>query len=367
LNQDAYRKLVSGESAGLGAVLLRFILGIAAQVYRVVIALRNCLYSKGWLKVYRADAAVISVGNITTGGTGKTPLVIWLCKQIISDSKLQISNSQCAILTRGYKAAKDLRGDSGGYGDEPAVLAENCPGIQVVVNPDRIAGAAEAISRFGAKVLIMDDGFQHRRLGRDLDIVTIDGTLPFGYGKLLPAGLLREPVASLKRADAAFITRCDQVSEAELTQLESNLGQVNPEMVIARSVHAPVCAKSMDNREISLEELKGRRIFAFCGIGNPDAFLNTVEGLGVEVIGSRVFDDHYQYTDDCLADIYEQAKRLDADLILTTQKDWVSFSPSAMTNASKDVNFAYLAVDLRFITGEDKITQLIKNALAGRI
>jgi tetraacyldisaccharide 4'-kinase len=213
----------------------------------------------------------------------------------------------------------------------------------------------------------MDDGFQHRRLGRDLDMVTIGGTVPFGYGKLLPAGLLREPVAALKRADAAVITRCDQVDEAELTQLEVKLRQVNPEMVVARSVHAPVCAKSIDNREISLEELKGKKIFVFCGIGNPDAFLNTVGGLGAELVGSKVFNDHYHYTDEGLADIYEQAKRLDADLILTTQKDWVSFSPSAMPNASEDVNFAYLAIEFRFISGEDKITQLIKNALAGRI
>jgi len=354
LNQDAYRKLVSGECDGLGASPLRSILGIAAFIYGIVIFLRNFLFSKGWLKIHRADAAVISIGNITTGGTGKTPLVIWLC------NFLRNSGSKCAILTRGYKADEN-------YGDEPAVLAESCPEVEVVVNPDRVSGAVEAISRFGAKVLIMDDGFQHRRLGRDLDIVTIDGTVPFGYGKLLPAGLLREPVTALKRADAAVITRCDQVDEAELTQLENRLKRINPEMVVARSVHAPVCAKSIDNREINPGTLKGKKIFAFCGIGNPDAFLNTVGELGAELVGSRVFDDHYHYTNDCLADIYEQAQRLDADLILTTQKDWVSFSPSAKPNASEDVNFAYLAIELRFISGEDKITQLIKSALAGRI
>jgi tetraacyldisaccharide 4'-kinase len=406
LNQDAYRKLVSGESGGPGAVFLRFILGITAHKYRIITGVRNFLYSNRWLKIHRADVPVISIGNITTGGTGKTPLVIMLCKQLVSDSQFQLSNSQCAILTRGYKAAKDLdktplvirlckklisafrsqlsnsqsailtrghkaakdlRGESVGYGDEPAVLAESCPGVQVVVNPDRVSGAADAISRFGAKVLIMDDGFQHRRLGRELDIVTIDGTVPFGYGKLLPAGLLREPVTALKRADAAVITRCDQVDEAELTRLEDKLRQINPEMVVARSVHAPVCAKSMDNSEINLGALKGKKIFAFCGIGNPDAFFNTVEVLGAGLAGSKVFNDHYHYTNECLADISEQAKRLDADLILTTQKDWVSFSPSAMPNVSKDANFAYLAIEFRFISGEDKITQLIKNALAGRI
>ena len=353
MNQDAYRKLISGKSSKPGAVLLRFILGIAALVYRVIVGLRNFLYSKGWLKIHRADVPVISIGNITTGGTGKTPLVIRLC------NFLRSSGTKCAILTRGYKANQN-------YGDEPAVLAESCPGVQVVINPDRIAGA-KAASKSGAQVLIMDDGFQHRRLARDLDIVTIDGTVPFGYGRLLPAGLLREPVNSLKRADAVVITRCDQIEEKELVQLEDELKQINPDMVIARSVHAPVYAKSTDDRETSLEELEGKRIFAFCGIGNPEASLSTVKGLGAKLVGSRIFDDHYHYTDDCIADIYDRAQHLDADLILTTQKDWISISSLAITHSSEDINVAFLAIELRFTNGEEKITQLIKNALAGRI
>ncbi len=367
MDQNAYRKLVSGESTGPVAALLRFLLVIGATIYGFIIGLRNFLYSKEWVKIHRADVPVISIGNITTGGTGKTPLVIRLCNLLISIPQFKLTSSQFAILTRGYKASKYSGGEPGGYGDEPAVLAQSCPGIQVVVNPDRIAGAAEAISRFGAKVLIMDDGFQHRRLGRDLDIVTIDATIPFGYGRLLPAGLLREPVTALNRADAAVITRCDQVCEAELIQLEAKLGQVNPEMVIARSVHAPVCSKSVDDREISLEELKNKRIFAFCGIGNPDAFFNTVAGLGAEIAGSKVFDDHYHYTNDCLAEIFEQAKGQDVDLILTTQKDWSSFLPLTTAKAGNNIIFAYLVIEFRFISGEDKITQLITNSLSCRI
>ena len=367
MNQQSYRKLISGESSGLCAALLRFFLGIAAQVYRVVIALRNFLYSKRWLKIYRSNAAVISVGNITTGGTGKTPLVIRLCKLIISDSKIQISDPQCAILTRGYKMTQDSRPKTQDYGDEPAILAESCPEAKVIVNPDRVAGADEAVSKFGAKVLIMDDGFQHRRLARDLDIVTIDGTLPFGYGRMLPAGLLREPVAALKRANAAVITRCDQATEAELCQLEDKLQQTNPQMVITRSIHAPVCAKSINNKEISLEELKSKKIFAFCGIGNPDAFLKTVKGLGVKILGLKVHNDHFHYTDDCLADIREEARRLNTDLILTTQKDWFSSPLPKTANANDDINFAYLAIELKFISGEDKITRLIEKTLAGKI
>jgi tetraacyldisaccharide 4'-kinase len=367
LNQDVYRKLISGERSGLCAAILRFFLAIAALFYRVIIALRNLLYTKGWLKIHHAKAVVISVGNITTGGTGKTPLVIRLCKLIISDSKIHISDSQCAILTRGYKMSQDLRPKAQDYGDEPAVLAESCRKVKVLVNPDRVAGADEAIKQFGAKVLIMDDGFQHRRLARDLDIVTIDSTLPFGFGRMLPAGLLREPVVALKRADAVVITRCDQITEAELSQLEHELHKINPEIVAARSVHSPVCAKSIDNKEIGLEELKSKKIFAFCGIGNPDAFLRTVRGLGSKIVGSKVFNDHYHYTDNCLAGICEEAERLKADLMLTTQKDWFSSPLCKAVKANGDVNFAYLAIELTFINGEDKITQLIKDALAGKI
>ena len=393
MNQETYRKLISGSSSGLGAVLLHFLLGAAAQVYSTAIGLRNFLYSKGWLKIHRANAIVFSIGNITTGGTGKTPLVIWLCKF------LQQKDFRCAVLTRGYKTHTQKRVTSDEQRatktDEPAILAESCPKAEVVVNPDRVAGAAEAVNpvrnsigvnaeqcgevsngvnKFGAQVLIMDDGFQHRRLGRDLDIVTIDGMCPFGYGKVLPAGLLREPVAAMKRADAVVVTRCDQTAESELTQLEEKLQQINPNMIIARSIHAPICAKSLAHKEITLEVLKDKNIFAFCGIGNPDAFLNTIKNIGANLVGSKIYNDHYHYTDSDIVRVLEEAGHLKADLILTTQKDWFSSPLSATRNTSNeqqatkyDIPFTYLAIELRFISGEDKITRLIEDTLAGKI
>jgi len=391
LNQESYRKLISGHKAGLGAALLRLLLGVAAGGYSIAVRERNFLYSNGWLKSHRADAVVISIGNITVGGTGKTPLVVWLCKQIISDSKFQISNSQCAILTRGYKAAQDSRGKTQDYRDEPAILAESCPGVNVIVNPDRVAGAAEAINKFGAKVLIMDDGFQHRRLVRDLDIITIDGTQPFGYGRMLPAGLLREPIASLKRADAAVITRCDQITETELSQIEKKLEAINPNMIIARSIHSPAYVKypelhvtfrkvgiqknseTMDScfrRNDSIEHLKGKKIFAFCGIGNPDSFLNTIKSLSCDLVGEKVYNDHHHYTDGCLADICEQAECLKADLILTTQKDWtkiISDFRFQISDFESSRPFAYIGIEIKFLAGEDKLRDLIEKTLAGKI
>ena len=248
--------------------------------------------------------------------------------------------------------------------DEPAILAENCPQAKIIVNPDRVAGASEAVNKFGAKVLIMDDGFQHRRLHRDLDIVTIDATCPFGYGKLLPAGLLREPVASLKRADAAVLTRCDQVSESKLCQIEEKLQLINPDMVIAKSIHSPICAKSLAGEEITIEQLKNKKVFAFCGIGNPNAFLNTIKNTGANLVGSKIYNDHYHYTDSDIDDIHNQANRLEADLILSTQKDHTQY---AIRNTQYELPFAYLAVEIKFLTGEDKLKQLIKDALAGKI
>jgi tetraacyldisaccharide 4'-kinase len=392
LNQETYRKLISGES-GCRCPFVGLGLSFAAQVYSLVIRLRNFLYDKSWLKAHSVDAQVLSVGNITVGGTGKTPLVVWLCKF------LQRKDIECAILTRGYKTHTKEQGTRDEKRetkiDEPAILAESCPAAKVIVNPDRIAGAKEAITKFGAKVLIMDDGFQHRRLQRDLDIVTIDATCPFGYGRLLPAGLLREPITSLKRADAVVITRCDQILQAELSELEAKLQQINPNMVIARSIHAPICIKYSEHfvipakagihknnettdsclhRNNSIEQLKDKKIFAFCGIGNPQAFLGTIKNMGAGIVGSKIYDDHHHYSPDDLSDIYEQARGLKAELILTTQKDWSklpienrNLSAVRLAESKIDITLAYLAIELKFISGEDKIRNLIESELAGRI
>jgi tetraacyldisaccharide 4'-kinase len=360
LKQQAYRRLISGQNNSFGASILRLLLATAAIGYSLVVWMRNFLYSKGLLKVHHVDAAVFCVGNITVGGTGKTPLVVWLCN-------LLTQNHKCAILTRGYKAK--VQGDKD-FKDEIVILAESCLNTEIIVNPDRVAGATEAINKYAAKVLIMDDGFQHRRLARDLDIVAIDATRPFGYGKLLPAGFLREPVSSLKRAGAVIITRCDQVAETQLSELEKKLRAINPDMVIAKSIHAPAYVKSKDNKENSIEWLKGKKVFAFCGIGNPGAFFNTIKDIGAELIGSNAFDDHYHYTDACLTEISDQAEESGADLILTTQKDWtkvISNTEFSISESKKYPPFAYLAVEIKFLSGEDKLTVLIKDILTGKI
>jgi len=352
LNQDDFRKLISGQREGLWPSILRFLLLLVSMVYSAIIRTRNFLYNQGWLKRHHVEAAVISIGNITTGGTGKTPFVIWVY------NFLREKNIACAILTRGYKTKK------GQLSDEPAILAKSCPGAKLIVNPDRAAGAAKAVSQFGCKAIVMDDGFQHRRLARDIDIVTIDATCPFGYGRSLPAGLLREPVSALKRAQAVVITRCDQIEETQLAELENKLRLVNSEMVIARSIHTPVFAKYLANKELNLEELKGKNIFAFCGIGNPDAFLNTIKKAGLNLVGSKIYNDHHNYTIGDIDDIYEQALYLKADLVLSTQKDWTKTILAA--TGKKDILFAYLAIEMKFTAGQSELKQLIEETLAGK-
>jgi tetraacyldisaccharide 4'-kinase len=234
----------------------------------------------------------------------------------------------------------------------------------VVINSDRLTGAEKAVKEFRADVLIMDDGFQHRRLARDLDIITIDGTCPFGYGRILPGGLLREPLSSIKRAKAAVITRTDQVGETVVSRIEEKVLSINPDIIVARAVHSPVRIKGIGSYELSLEKLQSKNVFAFCGIGNPAAFLETVKKISPEFVGHRFFNDHHNYTKDDIVDIYEEAKYLKADMILTTHKDWPK---TALLVPENDIPAAFLEVEMELVIGQEKLRRLIDKTLEGKI
>lgn len=356
LNQDSYRKLISGKTASPAAAVLRLFLRFISLFYGTVIRLRNFLYDNNWLKNTGVNAVVISIGNITTGGTGKTPLVIRLCSEITKNLKLKTKNCGIAILTRGYKTTQN-------YVDEPEMLIKSCPDAKVIVNPDRVAAARHAINKFAAKVLIMDDGFQHRRLHRDLDIVTIDAACPFGFNRILPAGLLREPLNALKRADAVVITRCDQIPQNELANLKEKLRQINPSMVIAKAIHAPVGVRTTDGKKISIAELTTKNIFAFCGIGNPETFFNTIRKIPANLIGSKIYDDHHHYCVYDITDIQKQAQLSKADLILTTEKD----ATKIISASGLQIPLGRLEIELKFIDAEQEISGLIDNVLSDRI
>lgn len=308
-------------------------------------SLRNFFYDIGFAKSLGVDAVVISIGNITTGGTGKTPLVIWLCEFI------RQRNLPCAILTRGYKA------EAGKFTDEPAILAKSCSEATVIVDADRVRGANKAIADLGVKAIVMDDGFQHRRLQRNIDIVAIDATCPFGYGRILPAGLLRERIKGLRRADAVIITRYDQATSESIEQLEEKIRSIVPNIPIAKAAHVSKYAKALEGETISIEQLKEQKIFAFCGIGNPEAFVKHLKAMGLEIAGSKFYNDHHVYTEQDISDIYEEAKYVDAEMVLATEKDWVK--TALLMKHYEDVNFAYLGLELEFSSGVDKIEALI--------
>ena len=349
MDQNFYRNLVAHSDGGYGRRLLRLLLRLISFVYCLAVEVRNLCYKMKIFKSAQTAVPVISVGNITTGGTGKTPLVIWLCNMIAK------KNVRCVILTRGYKS------QSGNISDEPAILAKACPDARVVVNSNRYRGSLRAVAEFGAKVLVMDDGFQHRKLKRNLDIIAIDATCPFGYGKLLPAGLLREPVRSLKRADAIVITHYDQSSPDQTEDIINRIRQIAPDMIIAKANHHHPNAVLHKGETLTIDELKEKDIFAFCGIGNPNAFLNRLEMFGLRVVGSKVFNDHHNYTDGEISDIYEQARILGADIILSTEKDWVKSTLYA--NKDEEILFAYLGLELEFIEGADSIESLVEKVL----
>jgi tetraacyldisaccharide 4'-kinase len=360
ISQDQFRAIISGRRRDARARVARILLRMASLGYGCAVRVRNALYDHRILKGHRADATVLCVGNLTTGGTGKTPLVAWLAKY------LQAKSLRAAILTRGYKSTtENSKLKTQNYSDEPAELASMCPGIPIIVNPDRVAGATEAIRHCSAQAIVMDDGFQHRRLGRNIDIVTIDATEPFGYGRLLPAGLLREPVSSLRRAHAVVLTRCDQVAAEAIGEIEATIRRINPSLPIARSIHAPATVKLADGSGLGLAELRDRKVFASCGTGNPDAFLGTLESCGCRIVGRRVFDDHQAYSNPLLADLQAQAKSSGAGLLLTTQKDWTKIR--SLDLPSPPPALAYLTIELAFISGGETLTALIDRALAGRI
>ncbi|MBN1786953.1 MAG: tetraacyldisaccharide 4'-kinase [Sedimentisphaerales bacterium] len=344
-----WRKLVLCEDPTLGQKLLRVALSVFAFFYGIAIALRNFFYNYSILKSKKVASAVISIGNITVGGTGKTPLVAWLSNYFAE------KNISTAILTRGYKMKASHQAD------EPMLLAKSCPGAKVVINPDRLAGAQRAMAEYDAKLLIMDDGFQHRRLARDVDIVTIDATQPFGRDKLLPAGLLRESVNSLKRADAVVITRSDQVQQIKIDQIKDRILQINPNMVFAAAIHKPRCIKLIKDETLALDVLKDRKIYAFCGIGNPPAFFQTLDELALNIVGTKVYNDHHRYTASDIEAIASDSRYKQADMIVTTQKDWIK---TALLYMDKfDIPFAFLAVEIEFVTGRQEIMTLIEPVL----
>ena len=310
MKETEIRDIMAGGGGRRGA-WLRPWLWLAGRSYGDIMAWRRWNYRKGVYKSHQVDVPVICVGNITTGGTGKTPMVAWVVEQLAA------AGATPATVTRGYKARD-------GKSDEAEMLGQLCD-CQIVVNADRVAGAQTAIVA-GADVVVLDDGYQHRRLKRDLDIILIDATNPFGYGYVLPRGLLRERPTAMKDAHAVVITRSDQIDPHELTELRGKLKEYAPGASIHAAAHRPVGILDEHGQRLTVAELAGKRAVAFCGLGNPAGFFGTVKQVGACSVAEVAYDDHAVYDEKTVAQIDDLADSTDADVLVTTQKDAVKLA-----------------------------------------
>jgi tetraacyldisaccharide 4'-kinase len=318
LNEQAFRNLVSKKTTGLWATMARSGLGILSLGYRSVIALRNSMFDCGLRKPRRVAVPVISVGNLTTGGTGKTPVVAMIVELLVQQQR------RPAIVSRGYGSV------DGEANDEKRVLERICPGIPHEQNRSRFHASESALQASSPDVIVMDDGFQHRQLHRDLNIVLIDATNPFGYGSLLPRGLLREPLSSLQRADMVLVTRADMVLEEGLSSIEQQIARSAPHLAnrIYRIAFRPTGFISGAGQRFSLTDIAGQSVILVSGIGNPEAFESTCRHCGLTIAGTQWFPDHHHYSPDDHAAIQQMRQQLGATHVVTTLKDLVKLPGS---------------------------------------
>ena len=294
--------------------MLSTLLAPLGVVYGGVIKARNAYYDRSSAATHAAGVPVISVGNLTAGGTGKTPLTIEIVR------RLRALGHRPSILTRGYAAER------GGTADEVRELRLALPEVPVVVNADRVAGAVTACRDYSADCLVLDDGFQHRRLRRDFDVVLIDALDPWGGGRMLPAGRLREPPSSLRRADWIVIARTNQVEQLAVGRIVDILGDHANGVPVIKS---GVVADRLIGPQSGLTQpqtLAGRRVLPVCGIGNPTSFVWLITNLVGRACPPLVFPDHHPYRPRDITRILTAARRRGAEQVVTTRKDWVKLS-----------------------------------------
>lgn len=299
-------------------------------LYGAITRARLMLYQAGALPVHQINVPVISVGNLTTGGTGKTPLVEWIARVVAREGR------RCCILTRGYGRANPrsrvvvsdgervLAGAREG-GDEPRLLAERLKGVAAIISDaNRVQAARWAVENFGSQVFILDDGFQHLRIARDLNIVTVDATNPWGGGHILPRGRLREPLRGLARADLIVLTRAEQAHDLPSLKQEAGRLSGNRPVLLARTRTSGVRSiTGSDGADLSGTRSLSTPVAAFCAIGNPQSFFAHIRNDGYALRYARAFPDHHVYTQTEVDAIEREAEALGAEALLTTTKDEV--------------------------------------------
>ncbi len=342
--------LAADKYKGIGQGIIKVFLFFISLVYGLVIRSLILLYS---FKQNRLAIKVISVGNITVGGTGKTCLVEYIARY------LKQQGHKIAILSRGYKR---LSTNYESMGDEPYMLSKKIGDISVIVDANRIRAAKRAIKDPAADTVILDDGFQQWGIIKDLEVVTIDITNPFGNGHMIPRGLLREPLSCLRRADVFVLTKANLGAKPD--GVKDILSKINPNALIVQSIHKPVGLYHLgaDTLTLGIDQLKGKRLALFCGIGDPDSFENLIIRLGAEISLSFQFPDHHNYTEQDLERIIKGSVDKGIDTIITTEKDAARLHDVRCTlrlgsgQAKYEVRILVLRIELAIIKDEQRFS-----------
>ena len=339
------------------------LLTILSFIYGLGVRLRLVAYRIGALKTRSLSACILSIGNITVGGTGKTPFVAMLAE--LAERR----GSKAAILSRGYKGKRisdpivvsdgtEVLTSVGEVGDEPVLLARKLSYVPVLVSKKRHAAGDLAVRRFGSEILLLDDGYQHLSLHRDLNILLIDARRQFGNGSLLPRGPLREPIEEIQRSDVIVITKC--TTDCSGNSLDGFLLSNFPGKPVYRSRHLPdKIVFPVSGETYSPEFLASKKLVAFTGLAHPDDFLQMVESLGAQVIHFEAFPDHHLFVQKELGNLLSHKKALEADFLLTTEKDWVRIDGRVKV----DVDIAVLEIKMGLLSDSDAFFEMIMEGI----
>ena len=366
------------EVRGISRRLIMGVFYVFSLIYEQLVNLKLTMYRWGWAKKERLDCYVISLGNVTVGGTGKTPTAQHLAREI-SDMGYRV-----AILNRGYRAkwrgevgivsdGRTLKMDAETAGDEAFMLAKHLPNVPVLIGAQRAVTGRYAIEHFGAEVAILDDGYQHWQLARDMDILLVDAVNVFGNGYLLPRGTLREPLSHIDRADVCLMTKVDQAAPGAIAHIWETFRSYNQDGLILESIHQPrQFVRLSDWYEdiaaggVPVTEMEGKKVLAVSAIGNPASFEQTLADLGIEMVESMRYPDHHDYGERDMAEVLYRAETLGVEAIVITEKDAVKV-PGDVVRAKWRIPMYVISVEVTLQKGREEFFQELKRQLAEKL
>ena len=325
--------------SGVVASILRWILAMAASIYSLISTFRQIGFDNGLLSCRKMGVPVIALGNITTGGTGKTPACLWLIRKLLS-----LRSPLPVLISRGYG------------NDEVVLFRDFLPETPHFIHPKRVVAGRKAIEKHGKNIcLVLDDAYQHQYIYRDLNIVLLDATEPFGFGYPLPRGFLRETPSNLRRADFVILTKSDMVEKKQLEQIRSKiLSYTNAPQALA--VHAPCHVNRLGEKErYPLETLQNQKLLAFSGIGNPESFIQSLIKQKIRPLEQVVYSDHHQYTQEDKEKLLSRALNIQAQGFVTTAKDAVKIKDWQ----NCPIPLWIWQIEFRIVEGEEELAQKI--------